>query len=172
MITFIKYFFLFLLLTLLQIFVFDNISQLIIIRPMIFFFIVMILPKMPTAFYMLLAFFIGLSYDFFSGNQTPGLHAAGCVLIAYMRDRLLIFFEGEEEAENASVHITSLGFRKFFFIVVINAFLFHVLTGFLEVFSFKDIVDTAMRISAGTVVSVALIYLFDILLFYRKAALQ
>ncbi len=172
MITFVKYFFLFLLLVLLQIFVFDNISQLIIIRPIIFFFIVMILPKMPTVSYMLLAFIIGLSYDFFSGNQTPGVHAAGCVLLAYMRERLLIFFAGEEEAENYSIHINSLGFRKFFFVVVINAFFFHLVTGFLEVFSFKDVLDTAMRISAGTVVSVALIYLFDILLFYRKAALQ
>jgi hypothetical protein len=132
----------------------------------------MILPRMPVALYMLLAFAIGLSYDFLSGNQTPGVHAAGCVLLAYMRDRLLIFFAGEDEAENVSVHITSLGFRKFFFIVVINSFFFHVITGFLEVFSFKDLLDTAMRISAGTVVSVALIYLTDILLFYRKAALQ
>ncbi|MGZ5243054.1 MAG: hypothetical protein ACXWW0_04205, partial [Bacteroidia bacterium] len=100
------------------------------------------------------------------------VHAAGCVLIAYMRERLLIFFVGEEEAENYSIHISSLGFNKFFFIVVINALFFHLATGFLEVFSFKDLLDTMMRISAGTVVSVALIYLFDILLFYRKAALQ
>lgn len=160
------------LLLLLQIFVFDNISQLIIIRPVIFFFIVMILPKIPSVFYLLLAFAIGISYDFFSGSPTPGLHAAGCVLIAYIRQPLLNFFMDEDEAENSNIHITSIGFRKFFFVILTCSFFFHVVTAFLEVFSFKELLDTAMRISVGTVVSVALIYLADILLFYRKAALQ
>lgn len=169
MITIIRYFFWFVFLMVLQIFLFDYIFIFQYTRPVIFFFFLLFVPRISSLNLMLLAFATGFFYDIFF--TMPGINTAACVLIAFIRDPLLSFFKKEEEGETPSVHISYLGFLPYLYYVVLISFIFHLCVTFLAVFSFSDFENTLMRAGLGTVLSVILIYLFDIVFFYRKADL-
>lgn len=164
MILLIKYTILFVLILLAQAFVFDGISQLVIASPFIFLYAVLILPPMQGWLYLLLAMGMGLTYDLFP--QTPGIHAASCVLLAYIRDPLIKAFR-DDETDFYSPHITYLGLSRFFFFALTVSLAYHTLAEILKVFEFEGFEMTLMRIGIGTISSAVLIFLLDIILFYR-----
>jgi hypothetical protein len=163
-ITFIKYFFLFLLILLAQVFVFDHISGIVMLSPFIFLYAVLIIPQMQGWIYLLLAMGMGLTYDLFV--ITPGIYGAACVLLAYVRDPLIKAFK-DDETDFYSAHITYLGLGRFFFFSLIVSLGFHTMVELLKVFTFADFVNTLQRILLNTVTSAILMYLLDIILFYR-----
>jgi len=72
-----------------QVYVLDNLPPLHqFITPLIYFLFILWLPFNVTRFWLLIAGFImGLTIDFYT--MTPGMHAAACVLIAYIRPFLI-----------------------------------------------------------------------------------
>jgi hypothetical protein len=163
-ITFIKYFFLFVLILLAQVFVFDHISGIVMISPFIFLYAVLIIPQMQGWLFLLLAMGMGLTYDLFT--YSPGIHGAACVLLAYVRDPLIKAFK-DDETDFYSAHITYLGLGRFFFFSLLVSFGFHTMVELLKVFTFNDFFNTLQRIGLNTITSAVLMYLLDIILFYR-----
>lgn len=147
-----------------QVFVFDPISRLVIVSPFIFLYAVLILPQMQGWAYLLIALGMGLTYDLFV--PSPGIYGAACVLLAYIRDPLIKSFK-DDETDFYSPHITYLGLGRFFFFSLIVSLGFHTMVEMLKVFTFGDFFTTAQRIVLNTVTSAVLMYLLDIILFYR-----
>lgn len=168
MISFIKYFLVFLLVLVLQLFVLDQAPQVVpFARPVLFFAFLIVLPEINTVWLMGIGFIGGLILDMF--YATPGINASACVLLAYLKFPLVRLFNNDEE-ENvmSSAHITSLGFVRYFIFIIVVSAIFHLITGFLSVFSVAQADQTLLRVLVNTIMSAMLIYIFEIILFYRK----
>ncbi len=116
---------------------------------------------------MFTAFIFGLTLDYFL--HTPGLHAAACVLVAYVRPflvNMLIRQEGDEQ-NYASPSIVSMGWAPYFMMVFILTLLHHSYLVFLEWMQFGTFLYFLGKVLATTGVSMLLILITE-LLFFRK----
>jgi len=113
------------------------------------------------------AFLTGLILDYFM--VTPGLHAAACVLIAYVRPFLINVLTpkditGFNYREPSAI---AMGWTPFTVYVFILTLLHHGYMLFLEWLDFGNILDFLIRIVATTGISMLLIFIME-LLFPRK----
>src|SRR5690242_6930006 len=96
------------------------------ITPYLYFLYILWLPfRMSRAALLSVAFLFGLTLDYFLNS--PGLHAAPCVLIAYIRPfliNMLVSHEGVEQ-NYASPSIRSMGWAPYATYVIILTFLHH-----------------------------------------------
>lgn len=138
------------------------------VTPYLYYLYILWLPfNMSRAGSMSLAFVFGLSLDYFT--HTPGLHAAACVLIAYIRPfiiNLLISQDGADKSY-ASPSITSMGWAPYGTYVLVLTLFHHGYLVFLEWMNFGSILFFLGKVAATTVISMLLIFLTE-LLFYRK----
>ncbi len=138
------------------------------VTPYLYFLFIIWLPfSLGRAPLMLIAFIFGLSLDYFL--KSPGLHAAACVLVAYVRPfliNLLIRQEGDEQ-NYASPSITSMGWAPYFTLVFILTLLHHGYLVFLEWMQFGSFLYFIGKVLATTGVSMLLILITE-LLFFRK----
>lgn len=116
---------------------------------------------------MFIAFITGLILDYFM--VTPGLHAAACVLIAYIRPFVINILTpkditGFNYKEPSAV---AMGWTPFAVYVFILTLLHHGYMLFLEWLNFGNILDFAIRVVATTGISMLLIFIVE-LLFPRK----
>jgi hypothetical protein len=112
-------------------------------------------------------FIYGLTLDYFL--NTPGLHAAACALIAYVRPflvNLLIPQEGAEQSY-ASPSVRSMGWAPYFTLVLILTLLHHTYLVFLEWLQIGSIWYFISKVVASTGVSLILVLLAE-MLFVRK----
>ncbi|KIC94561.1 hypothetical protein [Flavihumibacter solisilvae] len=138
------------------------------IVPYLYFLYVLWLPfSLGRTWLMIVAFVYGLSLDYFL--LTPGLHAAACVLIAYVRPflvNILIRQEGAEQSYGApSIH--SMGLAPYSLFVLVLTLLHHGYLVFLEWMEFGNFWYFLGKVGATTAVSLLLILITE-LLFYRK----
>jgi len=159
----------FILFILVQVFVLNQIPPLHhLINPYIYFLFIFWLPfKTGRKTLMLLALATGLSLDYFT--KTPGLHAAPCVLIAYLRPfiiNILITQEGAE-ANYEEPSIKSMGFASYFMYVSILTFLHHVFLFLLEALQFAGLWYFTGKTLLSLAISLLLILITE-LLFVRK----
>ena len=116
---------------------------------------------------MLLALAVGLALDFFT--KTPGLHAAPCVLIAYLRPfiiNLLITQEGVE-ANYEEPSIKSMGFGSYFMYVAFLTLVHHTFLFLLEALQFAGLLYFMGKTLLSVAISLFLILITE-LLFVRK----
>ena len=119
---------------LVQVFILDQVPPLHqMVTPYVYYLFILWLPfKMGRRMQMLVAFALGFALDSF-GN-TYGMHAASCVLIAYIRPfliNLLISQEGAESNYNEP-SIKSMGFTPYFTYITILTFIHHTFLFFLQ----------------------------------------
>lgn len=166
----VKNIFRFILFLLLQAYVLNNIPPLHqFIVPYLYFLFILWLPfSIPRFSLLLVAFIFGLGMDFFAG--TPGLHAAPCLLIAYVRPFLLALLLPQETTELSYVEpsLKSMGWAPYFVYVLILTFLHHAYLVLLEWLQFGNIWYFLGKVTATTAISMLLIFLTE-MLFYRKA---
>jgi rod shape-determining protein MreD len=138
------------------------------VSPYLYFLFILWLPfKMGRRTQMLLAFALGFTLDCFT--KTYGLHAAPCVLIAYLRPfliNLLISQEGAESNYNEP-SIKSMGFTPYFTYLTILTFVHHTLLFFLQALQTGGYLYFILKSLFSTVLSLGLILLVE-LLFVRK----
>jgi hypothetical protein len=138
------------------------------ITPYLYFLFILWLPfSVPRFALLVVSFFFGLTLDYFMG--TPGLHAAPCVLIAYLRPfliNLLISQEGQE-LNYAEPSIKSLGFAPYALYVLIFTFIHHFYLVLIEWLQFGDILYFLGKVTATTAISLLLIFITE-MLFFRK----
>lgn len=136
--------------------------------PYLYFLFILWLPyRIPRFWLMIVAFFLGMGLDYFL--KTPGLHAAPCVLIAYIRPfiiNMLIPREGPEQ-NYSSPSVLSMGWAPYATYVVVLAFLHNAFLVFLEWMQFGDFLYFMGKVTATTGVSLLLILITE-LLFFRK----
>lgn len=117
---------------------------------------------------LLLGFGFGMSVDYFLG--TPGLHAAPCTLIAYLRPFLLSLFIAQESTEQSFVEpsVRSMGWGPYALYVVLLTFIHHFYLVLIEWLNFGTFGYFIGKVAATTGVSLGLIFITE-MLFFRKA---
>jgi len=159
----------FCLFVLVQVFILDKVPPLHeMATPYIYFLFILWLPfKMGRRMQMLVAFALGLAVDSFS--NTYGMHAAACVLIAYIRPfliNLLISQEGAESNYNEP-SIQSMGFTPYLTYLTILTFIHHTCLYFLQALQTGGYLYFFLKSLISTAISLLLILLIE-LLFPRK----
>lgn len=159
----------FILFILLQVFVLfqvDPLHQFIV--PYLYFLYILWLPfNTPRISLTFIGFLFGLTLDYFT--KTPGLHAAPCALIAYLRPFLVNILIRQEGAEQnySSPSITSMGLTPYATYAFILTLVHNGYLVFLEWIEFGSFFYFIGKVLASTGVSMLLIFVTEIL-FYRK----
>lgn len=138
------------------------------IVPYLYFLYVLWLPfNMPKINQLLLSFFFGLTLDYFT--KTPGLHAAACVLIAYVRGFLINVLIPQEGADKnyRSPSFTSMGLAPYATYILILTLLHNAYLVFLEWLQFGSFLYFLGKVLGTTAISLLLILITE-LLFFRK----
>jgi hypothetical protein len=137
--------------------------------PYLYFLFILWLPfKIARGALTLLGFIFGLGLDLFT--KTPGLHAAACTLIAYVRPFLISLLMPKEATEigYSEPSITSMSFVPYAVYVLVLTFLHHSYLVFMEWLHFGNFFYFLGKVFATTAISLLLILITETL-FVRKA---
>lgn len=146
----------FILLIAIQVFVLNNIHFMGFINPYIYILFILLWPvKLQRWAGLLLAFVTGLIIDMF--NNTPGIHAASAVAIAFLRNPVISIFTSIEEGSNPVPSFYTFGVGAFVKYVITLTFIHHFLLYMLEVFTWTDFSQTLLRITVNTFITVVII---------------
>lgn len=138
------------------------------IVPYLYFLYILWLPFQINRFWLLvISFLFGLSLDYFTG--TPGLHAAPCVLIAYIRPFLLNLLIPKETTEQNFIEPgrNSMGWAPYSLYVGILTFVHHFYLVLIEWLQFGNFVYFLGKVAGTTAISLLMIFLVE-MLFNRK----
>lgn len=154
---------------LLQVYVLNKIPHLHrFIIPSIYFLFILWLPFTLTRVGLLLVGFVtGLILDYFT--HTPGLHAAACVLIAYIRPFVIMALipRDTNEINYREPSPKGMGWAPYTLYVFVLTFLHHAWLTLLEWIDFGSFMDFIIKVGATTAISMLLILTAE-LLFPRK----
>ncbi|HWI90840.1 MAG TPA: hypothetical protein VNT20_06160 [Flavisolibacter sp.] len=116
---------------------------------------------------LLIAFVTGLTLDYFT--QTPGLHAAACVLIAYVRPFIISILIPKDTAEfnYREPSPRAMGWAPYSVYVFVLTVLHHTYLTLLEWLQFGTFLDFIIKVLSTTGISLLLIFIVE-LLFPRK----
>lgn len=147
---------------LLQVVVFDNLDFLGLCNPFIYIIFILLAPfGTPTWILMLMAAVAGLVVDL-SAN-TPGMHTAACILIAYLRPHVLrlIAFRNATYKEGDMPSSKSYGTLWFARYTIIMVAVHHVALFLIEQFDSFYLYPTLIRIVLSIIASTVLIVLLE-----------
>lgn len=159
----------FILLLLLQVFVLNKVLIHEFVNPYIYILFILLLPfNLPRAALLFCALLMGLSLDAFM--DTMGMHAAACVLIAYIRPFMINILspQGGFEATQKAPSVTTMGWAPFALYAAVLVLIHHIAYFSLEVFGFSNWVYLLLKILLSSAVSFGLIMLYE-MLFYPRA---
>ncbi|PKP26895.1 MAG: rod shape-determining protein MreD [Bacteroidetes bacterium HGW-Bacteroidetes-2] len=156
----------FLVLLLAQIFLFNNIDFLGFVNPYVYILFILLYPvNSNQLLFLLLSFFLGISIDFFS--DSGGIHAAACLVTAFIRPVILKFSFGVSyDYNNVKVSNTPFGSRLTYisFLVVIH----HLVLFNLEVFNFNHTILILKSTLFSSIFTILLCMVFMILFSKRS----
>lgn len=135
------------------------------IVPYLYFLYILWLPFTINRFWLLLiSFFLGLSLDYFSG--TYGLHAAPCVLIAYIRPYLLNLLIPQDTTELSYLEPSrkSMGWAPYALYVGLLSFIHHFYLVLIEWLQFGNFVFFIGKVAGTTAISLLMILLTEMVL--------
>ncbi len=157
----------FIVLVFFQVFLFKNISLYNLSTPYPYILFILLLPfETPNIVLFPLAFLIGITVDAF--YDTPGLHAAACTLLAFVRVSFINITVQKDGFDNEPEPTLSImGFRWFFTYILVLTLIHHFFLFNLEVFRISELQYTFVRFLLSSVFTVFLMLLSG-LLFYRK----
>lgn len=152
----------------LQVFVLDHIDLGASVNPYIYVLFILILPfEIPGWILLLIAFFVGLVIDLFSG--TPGMHAASTVLMAFARPFVITLISTNREFDSGiKISILETGFRWFFLYTFLLVLIHHIALFYIEVFRISGFFQTLLRAVYSSLFTTALIILFQYLFTWKK----
>lgn len=160
----IKYAAMFVVLVLIQVLILNQVQFSGFVNPYIYILFVMLLPlSTPRYSVMLSGFFIGLTIDVFSNS--PGLHTAATILIAYVRPFVIRSISGREDEMSDYPGLKQNSFSWFLYYTALMVFLHHFLLFFLEVYTFSHFLTTLYRIVLSSLFSIFIIVLSQFLMF-------
>ena len=134
------------------------------ISPYLYYLFILWLPFSISRFRLMLAgFLMGLSLDYFM--MTPGLHAAACVLIAFLRPYVVTILTPKEFSEFTyrEPSARAMGWRPYVVYVLILTLFHHGYMVFLEWLSFGRFIDFIIKIIGTTGISMLMIVTVELL---------
>lgn len=158
----------FILLVFLQVFLLKNVTLYNLSTPYLYILFILLLPfEIPNLLLFGLAFILGLTIDAF--YDTPGLHAASCVLLAFVRILFISITVQKEGFDNEpEPTMSNMGFRWFFTYALVLTLFHHFFLFNLEVFRLSEIPYTLGRFVLSSIFTVFLMLLTGFLFFRRK----
>jgi hypothetical protein len=154
----------FVVLVLVQVLVFNHVQFSGFVNPYVYVLFVMLLPLSTPRYVVLLGgFFIGLAVDVFSNS--PGMHAAATVVIAYIRPFVVRSISSREEDRNDYPGLKQNKFSWFLYYTAIMVFFHHFILFFLEYLTFSHFSSTLLKIIISSVFSIFVIVLSQFLIF-------
>ncbi len=157
----------FFVLILVQVLIIKNMELGRFILPFIYPLFIILLPfETPKWLLLISAFLLGISIDLF--YDTAGMHAAACVLMAYVRPGILKLFSPRDGYESGTQPtVQYLGVPWFLSYASILIVLHHVVLFFIEVFRFNEFFSTLLRVIISSFFSILLVTTIHYL-FHRK----
>lgn len=154
------------LLVLLQVFIFGNITFNGIISPYIYvIFILLYQPFRNRYVFLLLCFLLGWGVDIF--ENTGGINAFASVTIGFLSKYIIRMVSGIKFFEVDEFRFSDFSPGQWFFYTVIMVLIHHLILFFLETFSFENALSTLLKAlysSAFTIIFIC----FYLILFRRK----
>jgi hypothetical protein len=168
----IGHFFQFILFTALQVLVFRNLVLFDSGFPFIYIAFLLFLPiDIPVVLLLLLGFGLGMAVDVF--YDTMGIHAAACVLLAFLRPYvlyLLIPRDGYDANDSANVHV--MGWRWFLTYALLLIFMHHLAVFFLEMGGLRMWWSTLGKAVVSTFFTSTVIVITQLLFFSSRRAMR
>lgn len=157
----------FVILVLLQVWVFNNIQLSGYVNPYMYVLFILLLPfETPKWIVLISSFILGLVIDMFC--NTPGIHASASVFMGFLRPFVLQSIsprDGFEKGTYPRVHYYGLlWFLKYTLLLV---FLHHLFLFTVEVFNFHNFYLTLWRITLSTIFSTILILISQLIIFRK-----
>lgn len=153
-----EYGILFVVMTVLQVFVFSRIGLSVYVTPLAYVAFILLLPmEIPGALLLLLALLQGIAVDFFTGMA--GVNTIASLFTAFCRPAALALMVGKDEVKDGGIPNTNrLGVKKFFryatVLVVVHCAVFFM----LEALSWSYFYLTLLRIVLSGAVTLLLVY--------------
>ena len=139
------------------------------IVPYIYFLYILWLPiGIARIWLLLLAFIFGLTLDYFTG--TPGLHAAPCVGIAYLRPFLLKLLLAQETAEFGYMEPghKSMGWAPYITYAVVLILLHHSYLVLIEWLQFGNFLYFIGKVAGTSAISLLIMLIAELLIPRRE----
>ncbi|MCL2561552.1 MAG: rod shape-determining protein MreD [Rikenellaceae bacterium] len=161
---FFEYLLFFVVLMLLQMFLFNNLSLSMYIHPLVYVAFIVLLPmEMATVWVLLLGFATGVVADMTSGGA--GLNTIATLPVAFLRRQVMMLMIGKESVDEGGVPSSSrVGAGKFLryaaMMILLHALVFFT----FEVLTFSDFHLVLFKTVAGSAVTLALVYVSQSLL--------
>lgn len=137
--------------------------------PLVYPLFILLLPfETPVVLLMLLAFAMGLTIDTFS--NTAGMHAAACVLMAYLRTNVLnaLLPKHLSEYPNQSPGVKNMGWMPFLTYALFLVLVHHVFFFTVELWSLSKVGYLLIKILASSLTTMLFILVY-LLLFTRQS---
>lgn len=155
----------FLFLVLLQVLLLCNVNFLGYINPYLYVLFILLLPvNLSQTKVLFFSFLLGLCIDFF--QDSGGVHAAACVVIAYLRPLVLRFSFGISY-DHQTLKIGNADFRERFVYILLMVFIHHLVLFSLEIFNLEHILLILKKTLYSGIFTVLLI-IFTMILFRKK----
>lgn len=162
---FFRYLFRALLLVAVQVYLLNKVPHLHrLVVPSLYFVFVLWLPfSMSRPALLIAGFLLGLSVDYFM--LTPGLHAAACVLIAYLRPYLvaLLMPRDTQEYQYPEPSVRAMQWAPYAVYLLVLTFVHHFYLTFLQWLSVGSFWSFIGKTLLGTLISLLLILTVDLL---------
>jgi hypothetical protein len=157
----------FLVVILFQVLVMDNVMLNGYMVPYIYILFILLMPfETPRWTQLVLGFLLGMGIDLFL--NTPGMHTAATVLIAFIRPYLLNLLAPRDGYEPDSFpRIHYYGFLWFLKYTLIIVLIHHLVLFYLEVFQLKDFLTTLLRVFLSSILSTSTIILSQYFVFRK-----
>ncbi|MFZ4753435.1 MAG: hypothetical protein ACOYLG_08840 [Chitinophagaceae bacterium] len=146
-----------------------NILGIPVFTPLIYPLGLLLLPvNIPHWLLMLFGFITGLVIDMFC--NTPGMHAAACVLLCFIRPYLLALFfqQSIKELGSTTPNLFKMGFNSFILYVSMAILVHHFSYYLLQIWSLKNILIILFKTILSGVLSLLLIVLGQLLFGQRE----
>lgn len=157
----------FLVVILFQVLVMDNVMINGYMIPYIYLLFILLMPfETPRWTQLVLGFLLGMGIDLFL--NTPGMHTAATVLVAFIRPYLLNLLAPRDGYDTDSFpRIHYYGFLWFLKYTLIIVVIHHFLLFYLEVFQLKDFLTTLLRVILSSILSTSTIILSQYFVFRK-----
>lgn len=162
--------FLFVLLILLQVLLFNRISLFGLATPILYSYFLLKLPIGRNLFFVIISgFLLGLIIDVFL--NTPGMNAAATTIVAAFRKPIMnmVFSREEYEEFTPGIYTETGSFIRFALIIVL---MHQTLLFFIESFTFFNLLNTVLRILASSALTILIIIALDSLIYRKKGSEQ
>ncbi|MDE6628301.1 MAG: rod shape-determining protein MreD, partial [Muribaculaceae bacterium] len=156
-----KFIFLFIILTLCQVVVFNHICLFGVAVPLVFIYFIIKLPvTLGVNWAMTVSFLLGLTVDLFSNTQ--GMNALACTILSVCQVPVLnLYLPRQDDLGNPEPSIRTLGAAVFMKYAVTMTLIYCTLFFLIEAFAFFNVIDLILKIAGSSALTFVIVMAID-----------